>query len=73
MATSAISAIVGGLVGRNLPGARIAWWRGYRQGLEAGTTSKLDSQARVSSLPGPGQAEEVDLEVPSRGTSSTEP
>jgi hypothetical protein len=51
MATSSMSALVAGLVGRTLPGARTAWWRGYRSGLEAGQTTKPDPNAKDSSLP----------------------
>ena len=50
MATSSTSVLVAGLVGRTLPGARTAWCRGYRRGLEAGQTNKPDPDSNASSL-----------------------
>jgi ABC-type sugar transport system substrate-binding protein len=50
MAASSMSAMAAGLVGWTLPGARTAWRRGYRQGLEAGKATPRPN-AEVSPLP----------------------
>jgi hypothetical protein len=49
MATSSVSAITAGLVGGIVPTARTGWQRGFRQGLEAGTTTPPDPEAKGSS------------------------
>lgn len=51
MATVSMSAMAAGLVGWTLPGARTAWWRGYRRGLEAGKANTPRPNAEVSPLP----------------------
>jgi hypothetical protein len=51
MATSSMSAMAAGLVGWTLPGARTAWRRGYRRGLEAGKANTPRPNAEVSPLP----------------------